>query len=72
MDLSLDDWRSHPPSAWVISILPFFVAIIIHFINPDYFGPYLGDSTFQKLMAGGLFGVILGAFTMFRMVNFRF
>lgn len=59
-------------SAWVISILPFFVAIIIHVINPRYFGQYLNDSTFQKLMIAGLCGIILGAITMFRMVNFRF
>ena len=40
-------------SAWVISVLPFFVAIIIHVINPDYFGQYLNDSTFHKLILAG-------------------
>lgn len=59
-------------SAWVISVLPFFVAIIINIINPNYFGQYLADSTFHKLMIAGLFGIILGAVTMFKMVNFRF
>jgi tight adherence protein B len=59
-------------SAWVISVLPFFVGLVIHLINPSYFGAYLGDPTFHKLLLGGLFGIMLGAFTMFRMVNFRF
>ncbi len=59
-------------SAWIISILPFFVALAIHIINPDYFGQYLNDPTFHKLMIAGLCGIILGAITMFRMVNFRF
>lgn len=59
-------------SAWIISILPFFVALAIHIINPDYFGQYLNDATFHKLMIAGLCGIILGAITMFRMVNFRF
>jgi tight adherence protein B len=59
-------------SAWVISVLPFFVAMVVHVINPGYFGPYLGDATFIKMMIGGLFGIMLGAFTMFKMVNFRF
>lgn len=59
-------------SAWVISVLPFFVGAVIHIINPAYFGAYLGDPTFHKLLLGGLFGIMLGAFTMFRMVNFRF
>lgn len=59
-------------SAWVISVLPFFVAAVIHVINPGYFGAYLNDPTFHKLILGGLFGIMLGAFTMFKMVNFRF
>ncbi|MCZ6587190.1 MAG: type II secretion system F family protein [Alphaproteobacteria bacterium] len=59
-------------SAWVISVLPFFVAGIIHVINPSYFGAYLNDPVFHKLIAAGLFGIMLGAFTMFKMVNFRF
>jgi tight adherence protein B len=59
-------------SAWVISVLPFFVAAVIHVINPGYFGAYLNDATFHKLILGGLFGIMLGAFTMFKMVNFRF
>ena len=59
-------------SAWIISILPFFVALAIHIINPRYFGQYMNDSTFHMLMIAGLLGIILGAITMFRMVNFRF
>lgn len=59
-------------SAWVISVLPFFVAGVVHVINPSYFGQYLGDSTFHKMIIGGLFGIMLGAVTMFKMVNFRF
>ena len=59
-------------SAWVISILPFFVALVIHVINPSYFGAYLSDPTLHKLILAGLFGIMLGAFTMFKMVNFRF
>lgn len=59
-------------SAWVISILPFFVGFVIHIINPGYFGQYLNDGTFHKLMIAGLCGILLGAVTMFRMVNFRF
>lgn len=59
-------------SAWVISILPFFVAGIVHVINPTYFGQYLNDATFHKMIAAGLFGIMLGSITMFKMVNFRF
>ncbi|HZD54595.1 MAG TPA: type II secretion system F family protein [Woeseiaceae bacterium] len=58
-------------SAWVISLLPFFVAFIINMINPSYFGKYIDDPTFQYLMLAGLAGIGLGAFTMFKMVNFR-
>lgn len=59
-------------SAWLISLLPFFVAFVIHAINPSYFGQYLQDPAFHKLMLAGLIGIIVGAYAMFKMVNFRF
>ena len=59
-------------SAWVISVLPFFVAAVVHVINPSYFGQYLDDPTFHKMILGGLIGIMLGALIMYKMVNFRF
>jgi tight adherence protein B len=58
-------------SAWIISVLPFIVAFFIHLMNPSYFGKYMDVPLFQYLMLGGFTGILLGAFTMFRMVRFR-
>ncbi len=58
-------------SAWVLCVLPFAVGTFILVFNPDY---YLGVKDDPMLAQGlGLVGalMILGIFTMYRMVNFR-
>ncbi len=58
-------------SAYILSILPFVVGGLIWLINPDYYGRYMGDPTFNAIFIGGLFIMVMGIITMHRMVNFR-
>ncbi len=59
-------------SAVILSLLPFVLAGIIHMMNPTYYPDAMKHSGFITLMSIGLAGVVAGAFTMHRMVNFRF
>lgn len=59
-------------SAYMISAMPFVVGGIINVINPDYFGEVVSDPMFMPglLMLGVL--LVVGIFSVFRIVNFKF
>ena len=58
-------------SAWVLCVLPFAVGTFIMVFNPDYYLGVKDDPMLAKGlgMVGGL--MLLGIFTMYRMVNFK-
>lgn len=58
-------------SAYLLSVLPFLVGGLIWFINPDYYGQFIGDSTFHMVIISGGVVMVLGILMMFKMVNFR-
>lgn len=59
-------------SAWVISIMPFFVGGALRLIKPDYYSKYAGDPALWYMMGFGLVILLLGIAVMYRVVNFRF
>ena len=58
-------------SAIVISILPIAVAGGLHIINPNYYTKNASDPLFILMMTGGVVGLLIGYFVMYRIVNFR-
>ncbi|MBW7850745.1 MAG: type II secretion system F family protein [Rhodospirillales bacterium] len=58
-------------SALILTILPFFTAGLIAYLNPDYYRSVMSDPAFPFLIGGGLTGLVIGIFVMHRLVNFR-
>lgn len=56
-------------SAWVLSLLPVAVALLVHLLNPDYYREVAGDPLFPRCMAAGGASLLLGILTMCRMVR---
>ncbi|QNE04899.1 type II secretion system F family protein [Croceicoccus marinus] len=58
-------------SAYIVGALPFLVFTIVYILNPEYLGGFFVD---ERLMVAGMFGlcwISIGAFVMFKMVNFE-
>jgi tight adherence protein B len=47
-------------SAWVISLLPIIIGLVLNLINSDYFGPMFSHPLGWGLLAGGTFSGIIG------------
>lgn len=58
-------------SAWVLSLLPFFLVAMINLINPKFMSLLWTDSTGIKLMITGLVLMALGIFWMWRIIKIR-
>lgn len=58
-------------SAWILSILPFVLAILISIINPRLMAMLWTDETGRKLIAGAAALMIVGIFWMWRMIKIR-
>ncbi|KAB2314586.1 type II secretion system F family protein [Betaproteobacteria bacterium SCN2] len=58
-------------SAWILSILPFVLAILISIINPKLMSMLWTDETGRKMIAGALTLMIIGVFWMWRMIKIR-
>lgn len=59
-------------SAWVIAIMPFFVAGALQIISPDYYSKHLDNPALWYMLGSGVVGIGIGAAIMYRVVNFRF
>lgn len=58
-------------SAYIVGALPFLVFTIVYMLNPAYLGGFFTD---DRLIVAGLFGICwmsIGAFVMYKMVNFE-
>lgn len=58
-------------SAWVLSLLPFFLAAVINLINPKFMSLLWTDSAGIKLLVAGLVLMALGIFWMWRIIKIR-
>lgn len=58
-------------SAWILTILPFVLAILISIINPRLMSMLWTDETGRKLIAGAATLMIIGIFWMWRMIKIR-
>lgn len=58
-------------SAWILTILPFVLAILISIINPRLMSMLWTDETGRKMIAGALTLMIIGIFWMWRMIKIR-
>lgn len=58
-------------SGWVITLLPFVVAVILDVITPSYFRVMLTDRTGQILLGIALLSIFIGNMFVRRITNFR-
>jgi tight adherence protein B len=58
-------------SAVLLSILPFALMGFIMLLRPEYYRAVVGDPVFYPILGVGLVLMVVGMFTMYRMVNFR-
>jgi tight adherence protein B len=58
-------------SAYVLVGLPFFIAIVVTFLNPVYMSPLYHTGTGQKLVGGGLTMILIGSAMLKKIVSFR-
>lgn len=59
-------------SAWVLSLLPFFVFLVITLRTPDYVKPLFDTSAGNIILGGGLALQVIGAFWVRKQINFDF
>jgi tight adherence protein B len=58
-------------SAWILTILPFALAIVISILNPKMMSVLWTDEMGRKLLAGAVTLMIIGIFLMWRMIKIR-
>jgi tight adherence protein B len=58
-------------SAYVLVGLPFFIGIVVTFMNPEYMNPLYHTANGQKLLALGLVMIVIGSAILKKMVSFR-
>jgi tight adherence protein B len=58
-------------SAVLLSILPFALIGVINLVAPQFYTKVSDDPVFWPILGFGFFLMVLGVFTMYRMVNFR-
>lgn len=58
-------------SAYILGALPFVVAVVMYFTNPEYIGRLFTDPRGHILLAMGVASLGMGAFTMAKMIRFE-
>jgi tight adherence protein B len=58
-------------SAWILTILPFVLAVVINFINPDFMALLWKDPTGLKMVGAALILMIVGIFWMWHIIRIR-
>lgn len=58
-------------SAYIVGSLPFMVALMIMYVNPEYLAGFATDDRLIITGLGGAVWMSLGAFVMYKMVNFE-
>ena len=57
-------------SAWILSLLPVAVLLLVHLFNPEYYHAVADDPLFPLCMAAGAGSLLLGILVMRQMVRF--
>lgn len=58
-------------SAYIVGCLPFVVFALISFMNPEYVAPFTTDTRLMIAGGVGMLWMSIGAFMMYKMVNFE-
>jgi tight adherence protein B len=58
-------------SAWILTLLPFIIALLLFFINPNFFNVLFTDPLGIKIITTALILMVVGIFWMVRIVNIR-
>jgi tight adherence protein B len=58
-------------SAWILSLLPFGAAFLIHLVNPEFLGVLYTDSAGQKMLATAGVMMFLGVLVMRQIIRIR-
>ncbi len=58
-------------SAWILSSIPFLMVGLNSIITPSYYGDVVGDPLFMPMALAALALILLNAFVLSRLVNFR-
>ncbi len=58
-------------SAWILSLLPFAAAALIHLINPDFLAVLYLDADGRKLLFGAVMLMLIGIFAMRRIIDIK-
>lgn len=58
-------------SAWILTCLPFALALVIYLVNPEFLSVLFTDPAGPKLIGGALTMMVFGIFVMSRIVKIR-
>jgi tight adherence protein B len=58
-------------SAWVLTLLPFVMMLIISAMRPGYYSEVMDDPIFWPAFGGGFALMAVGSVVMYKLVNFR-
>jgi len=58
-------------SAWILTILPFVLAAVINFVNPNFLSLLWTDPVGKKMVGFMLAIMVLGIFWMWRVIKIR-
>jgi tight adherence protein B len=58
-------------SAWVLSLLPFAAALLIHLTNPTFLEVLYTDPAGRMMIGGALFMMFLGVLVMRNIINIK-
>lgn len=58
-------------SAWILTILPFALALVLHLVNPKFLAVLWTDRLGWNLLLGALVLMVVGVFWMWRIVKIR-
>lgn len=58
-------------SAWILSCLPFALALVMHLVNPGFLNLLFDDPVGLMMVGGALFMMALGIFVMSRIIKIR-
>ncbi|NMD70123.1 secretion system protein [Bacillus sp. DNRA2] len=56
-------------SAWIISLLPVIIGVVLNLMNPEYFNPMISHPLGWTLLGAGLISGIIGWFVIQKIVN---
>jgi tight adherence protein B len=58
-------------SAWILTLLPFVLGLVLHLMNPEFLSVLWTDPMGQKMVAVALLMMVIGIFSMWRIIKIR-